>query len=459
MTDDPLTAMLLEQITKGAPNGKTNGSTPRKLRLTRASQIIPRPVKWLWDARVPLGALALVGGREGVGKSTFTYQQAADITRGRLPGIYEGTPKAVIVAATEDSWEHTIVPRLMAADADLQLVLRVDVETDEGVTTTLTLPKDLLELEEIVRQEQAAMILLDPLLSRLSSALDTHKDAEVRVALEPLVSLADRCQASVYGLIHVNKGSSTDPLTILMGSRAFAAVARSVLFIMRDPEDEALRLLGLPKNNLGRTDLPTLAFTITSAMVAESDEGEIWTSRLLWCENSERTIEEAMAAAADGIESRFAINEATAWLRDFLVAAGGSEESSAIKKQGAAEEHSTRTLQRAAERLKLTVERFGFPKKTRWILPGAVVVDSDASEPSAGTTGTTGTTGSDDKISRPETMARLARLAPLATTSNNNNLTDYASPPVVPVVPCDKAPTREARLDDPPLNDEWENPF
>jgi len=69
----------------------------------------------------------------------------------------------------------------------------------------------------------AALILLDPLLSRLDSSLDSHKDAEVRIALEPLVALADRSAAAVLGLIHVNKSGGQDPLDIVMGSRAFAA--------------------------------------------------------------------------------------------------------------------------------------------------------------------------------------------------------------------------------------------
>jgi predicted ATP-dependent serine protease len=89
----------------------------RTLTFKRASDVQVRPVRWLWDGRIALGTLALVGGREGIGKSTLCYQLAADITCGRMRGAFYGEPKAVIVVATEDSWEHTIVPRLMAAGA------------------------------------------------------------------------------------------------------------------------------------------------------------------------------------------------------------------------------------------------------------------------------------------------------------------------------------------------------
>ena len=163
----------------------------------------------------------------------------------------------------------------MAADADLALVYRIDVTTSTGFETGLSLPTDLAALEENIANVDAVLVLLDPMMSRLDGHLDTHKDAEVRRALEPLTRIADRTGTSILGLIHCNKSTSTDPLTMLMASRAFAAVARAVLFCMVDPEDESSRIIGQPKNNLGRTDLPTLSFQIVSAHVADTDEGPI----------------------------------------------------------------------------------------------------------------------------------------------------------------------------------------
>src|SRR5690242_10822264 len=113
----------------------------RQVKLTPASSIFVRPVRWLWLQRLALGTLALIGGREGIGKSICAYTLGAMITRGKLAGVYEGTPRSVIVAASEDSWEHTIVPRLMAAGADLERVFRVDVVTMDAIDTALSLPR------------------------------------------------------------------------------------------------------------------------------------------------------------------------------------------------------------------------------------------------------------------------------------------------------------------------------
>ena len=364
----------------------------RRLTLTSASTITIRPVTWLLQDRLALGTMGLLGGREGVGKSVYAYTQSASITRGTLQGAYFGTPRAVIVAATEDSWEHTIVPRLMAADADLDLVYRVDVETTEGTDTTLSLPRDLPALEQVVRDVEAALILLDPLLSRLAANLDTHKDADVRRALEPLVALADRTGAHVLGLIHVNKTSSTDPLTLLMASRAFAAVARAVLFVMVDPEDESTRLIGTVKNNLGRMDPPTRKFQIVGAKVADTEEGPVWTGKLEWLGESDRSIREAVDATAASAGNRTATDEAAAWLQDYLVSVGGTQDSNVVRQEGDKAGHSKNAVYRAMKKLRLISKTRGFPRKAYWSLPPSVFPSSGG----APTTGNTGNSGNTD---------------------------------------------------------------
>lgn len=364
MTSADRNAALLEIVESEAPRLGL-----RELNLTPASAIKIRPVRWLWAARIPLGTLVLLGGREGIGKSLIGYTLAAEVTRGRLSGEHKGQPKAVIVAATEDSWEHTIVPRLLAAGADLDRVYRVDVTTAIGVDTGLSLPRDLPALGDAVREVGAVLILLDPLMSRLDTHLDSHKDAEVRIALEPLVKLAGDTGAAILGLIHVNKSTSTDPLTTLMASRAFAAVARAVLFVMCDPDDETTRLLGQPKNNLGRADLPTLTFRIESAHVADTDEGAVWTGKVNWIGEREQSIRDALEAAGETANTRSATTEAADWLREHLTSQGGTDDSASVKAAGRHADHSADALKRARARIKATIHAEGFPRRTYWTLP------------------------------------------------------------------------------------------
>jgi hypothetical protein len=351
----------------------------RKIVLTCAADIEPEPTWWLWkdgkdgaDGRLPLGQLALLAGREGEGKSSIAYERAARITRGQLEGDLYGTPRAVIIAATEDSWKHTIVPRLMVAGADLKLVFRIQVEIRDCGTFDLILPEDVQALKEAIVEKEAALVLLDPVISRISKKLDTHKDADVRGGLEPMARLADETSCCVLGIIHVNKSSSRDPLTTIMGSRAFVATARAVLYVVKDPDDPKKRLLGQPKNNLGKSgdDLPTLVFRIEPAEVPTA-KGPANVSRVVWEGTSEVTINEVLNESASGGR---AVTSAKDWLAEYMESlptrSGPSREiKAAAKKAGLTD----RTLKRACKALGLAVHRVDFPRRTIWALPGVAV--------------------------------------------------------------------------------------
>lgn len=343
----------------------------RRVELTAASTIKPKRALWLWEGRIPLGELSLLAGREGIGKSTVCYQLASSVTKGILPGEFKGQGRPVIVIATEDSWAHTIVPRLMAAEADLDKVFRAEVITSDNIVTGLSLPADTERLKEQINQVGAAMVLLDPLISRLDAKLDTHKDADVRVALEPLVQLAHDCSVAVLGLIHVNKSGTTDPLNSVMGSKAFAAVARSVLYCVVDPEDdtEQRKLLGMPKNNLGRTDLPTLAFQIENTFVCNSEDGPIYSGRIEWLDEMKRSLRDVLETGQRDGETRSAVNEAKDWLSDYLKEIGPLGcPSSQAKKDGIKMGHAKATIERAAKQLSILIKPVGFPRQTWWYL-------------------------------------------------------------------------------------------
>jgi hypothetical protein len=354
--------------------------SPEALRHVSASSIVgiePRRVRWLWDERVPQGAITLLGGREGIGKSILAYTLAAQVTQGTLEGERFGDPRPVIVVAHEDSWPHTIVPRLMAAGANLGLIHRVTVTVGHVETGSLVLPLDIEELGQVVFGLGAALVVLDPIISRLDAGLDTHHDAEVRRALEPLAEAADRGNFSVLGLIHLNKSKEADPLTMLMASRAFAAVARAVLFVTMDPEQPEMRLLGQPKNNLGRTGLDTRMFDVVGDEVGKDEGKPIVTGKLRWCGTSERTILDALHDAARSPSAREQSREAEGWLREYLRVQrvmSSSEVKAAAADEGIAE----RTLHRARERIGAGVVRRGFQGGAFWAAPGMTPDEVDA---------------------------------------------------------------------------------
>lgn len=289
--------------------------TARVVRLLPASRIKPKRVRWLWDGRVPLGEITLIAGREGAGKSTFLAWMVRAITRGELPGEFHGQPRAVLYAAAEDSWAYTVVPRLIAAGADLNLVYRIEVVDQEHGQAKMTLPMDTADVLTAGAAVGSVALMLDPGLSFLDDRIDTFRTPEVRPALEALRRHAERFEQAVLMLAHFNKTTGTDVLTKIAGSRAFAEVARAALAVAvddsNDDEDDDGRppfeqrehrqddgkeptvILSQVKNNLGRMNLPNLTYVIRDAIV-ETEDGDAHVGKLYWTGESDRTAEQAL---------------------------------------------------------------------------------------------------------------------------------------------------------------------
>jgi hypothetical protein len=359
-----------------APYGDRTGDGPgsrtddlvRRVRLTPASAIVMRPVRWLWEDRIPAGAITLIPGREGIGKSLALAWLAARLTRGQLPGQHHGQPRPVIYAATEDSWAHTIGPRLYAAGADLDMVYRADVDQGDGRIGQLSLPVDCVELAAEITRRGVALLAADPLLSLIGSHIDSHRDRELRTALEPLAALADATGCAVAGLAHFNKSASDDALNLITGSRAFSAVARAVIAIARDPAaDDGTCIMSQAKNNLGRLDLPSLSYVVRTADVP-TPEGPASVGVLELTGETTRHVTDILAEHTDDPDERAERDEAAGWLISYLTTQGGEASSSDVLKAAQADGFAKRTMQRARRRAGVSSRAEGFPRRTIWRL-------------------------------------------------------------------------------------------
>lgn len=353
--------------TASTPHGEPLPATgTRDLEVLRAAEIVMRTTRWSWldmihQAKwIPQGELTLMGGRESMGKSTVCYLLAAQITRGTLPGDNEGRPRSVIVSATEDAWEQTVVPRLAAAGADLHRVLRVDVRRADNLLEGLSLPVDVPAVGRLCRAEDVGLILLDPLLGSIGGRLDTHKDSDVRMALEPLSRLAHDARVSVIGLIHQNKSSQGDLLTKLMGSRAFSAVARSVLVCAQEmspvqisDDDGPSFLFGQLKSNLGPKAQVTRRYRIREKQVGtDPDFGDpVMASYVEWTGVIDSGIEEVLEAdQKDARRAETPQGEAGAWVLAQLAEHGPSSRKE-LQERAALAGYARNTLDRAITRL------------------------------------------------------------------------------------------------------------
>jgi putative DNA primase/helicase len=100
------------------------------------------------------------------------------------------------------------------------------------------------------------LLIVDPVVSAVSG--DSHKNTEVRRALQPLVDLAAALGAAVLGISHFSKGGAgSDPATRVVGSIAFSAVARVVLVAAKVKgagDEDGRRIFARGKSNIGPDD-------------------------------------------------------------------------------------------------------------------------------------------------------------------------------------------------------------
>jgi putative DNA primase/helicase len=80
------------------------------------------------------------------------------------------------------------------------------------------------------------LIIIDPIVSAVAG--DSHKNAETRRGLQPVVDLLSITNAAGLGLTHFTKGTAgRDPVDRITGSLAFGALPR-VLFGAAKPADQ-----------------------------------------------------------------------------------------------------------------------------------------------------------------------------------------------------------------------------
>lgn len=258
------------------PKSKASKGSAKPTRAVSITSFESRPIRWLWEGRIPLGKLTIVDGDPGLGKSVITNADiAARVSRGdRMP---DGTPglrgaRAVVLVVAEDDLGDTVRPRLEAAGAELDHVFTEAVQRNsKGHVIPLVIPDDLTRLRETVEEVSAALLIIDPITAYLGEQVNTHNDASVRRALGPLKELAEATGAAVVMVRHLNKSGDGKALYRGGGSIAFSGSARSGLMVEAIPDDpDGWCGLAQVKGNLSRK-AKTLRYRIVSAQVQDPD--------------------------------------------------------------------------------------------------------------------------------------------------------------------------------------------
>ena len=235
------------------------GDYARTVDILRGSDITPEAVNWLWNGWLAAGKLHVLGGAPGTGKTTISMALAATVTTGgRWPDGTRSLLGNAMIWSGEDDPADTLVPRLALSGADLNRVYFISDVREGNERRSFDPARDMEPLRrKIAEIGDVRLLIVDPIVSAVAG--DSHKNAEVRRSLQPLVDLAASIKCALLGITHFSKGTGgRDPVERLTGSLAFGALARVVLVAAKQQEDSddgrTVRIFLRAKSNIGPDD-------------------------------------------------------------------------------------------------------------------------------------------------------------------------------------------------------------
>ncbi|WP_295471173.1 AAA family ATPase [uncultured Pseudomonas sp.] len=374
-----------------------------RVNAVRAADIKPVPIRWLWPGWLAQGKLHILAGAGGTGKTTLLLGLIATITTaGRWPdGEHCGQPGNVLIWSAEDDPSDTLVPRLIAAGADLNRVAIIQGRINvRGEADPFDPSNDIGLLRETAREMGGvSLLMLDPVVSAVKG--DMHKANDVRRGLQGVVDFAEQNLCAVVGISHFAKGGmGTSPADRVIGSQAFSALARTVLVAAKQQDSDA-RVLARAKSNIG-TDEGGVSYTIEPCTI----DGGIETTCVAWGDMVTGSAREILGDVEAVDDERLDDSDDPAEALRRILTSGpltGKEAKRLMTGNG----YTQKQIRNAREKLGVVTARSGFGGETvvRWSLPQAagefapfppVVPTDDQSCPALGM-GTTGEKGHDWK--------------------------------------------------------------
>jgi len=323
--------------------------------ITRLDGMTPKAIHWLWEGRIAYSKIANFEGDPELGKSLVTLDLGSRATRaGEFPGGSRVERAALLFIAAEDDYDDTIIPRLVAADADLSLCFTLCPRRDgEGRVLPFTLPDDTPLLTRAIEaaKEQSAVtniiVIVDPVSAYLSERINSNNDASVRRAISPLAEIAKETGCSFWLVRHLNKNSSESNVAYRGGgSIGFFAAARHVFVFGRDKDSPGF-IMAQSKNNIGVRQA-SLAYHIEAVEIADG----LTAPRIVWDGHSDVSADQLLSKS-DARENAPQRDTAEAALAELFVSGVDELSVGDVKKQLKELGISDATIGRAAKKIGL----------------------------------------------------------------------------------------------------------
>jgi hypothetical protein len=235
---NPSRGQLVQESATTGRTGAANGHSGRQYAFSDLSKISAKAVEWIEEPYLARGEMHFLQGQGGSYKGTLALTWAAEFSR---------RAENVLLVLAEDDLARKVKPLLMAAQADMRFIHPLTIRQGEN-EDALVLPDDLNQLERAMAEAQAALVVIDPLLSHVSPSVDAYKDQHVKRGLTQIGKIAQRMNTAIVCVHHTKKDTSAGMKMAGMGSVAFYTTARVVLAMAKLSEDEVV--LEVVKSNI-----------------------------------------------------------------------------------------------------------------------------------------------------------------------------------------------------------------
>jgi hypothetical protein len=200
------------------------------------------------DQILPTGALTIVAGKKGEGKTTLSLQLAAAVVRkSDFLGRKVRSPGPVLVVTLEDS-RSDLQSKLRRIIGDLDSKKVTDLHILDQLPT---FPNGIAVLEQQLKNATDAgkpykVAVIDPFFA---VAPQRHGHLDITRAdyseVVPLKKLAKDFGVSIVLVSHSPKAPWADTRDRVLGTTGFIAPADALWIMTRDPEDDAIKRLSI----------------------------------------------------------------------------------------------------------------------------------------------------------------------------------------------------------------------
>jgi len=338
--------------------------------IVKGSSVIPVAVDWLWDGWLARGKLQIIAGAKGTLKTSIAIDLAARITAGgKWPDGTMAPLGDVLIWSGEDDFDDTILPRFLAAGGEAGQLHYVKDTFVDGKRRPFDPAHDMDKLMEAVKAiPSLQLVIIDSIVSAVAG--DSHKNAEVRRGLAPLIYYSAENRCCILGLTHFTKGTvGKDPVERVTASLAFGAVPRIVLVTAKPISADLKCRLVRAASNIGPHG-GGFEYAPYQELLTGYDFSA---QRVSWGATLEGTALDLLNDVEIKSDPRASESPRSA-SAEFLKAilADGPVPVAKIREETKAAGHSWRTIVRAHEGLRVTTEKDGFSGGWSWRLPNDV---------------------------------------------------------------------------------------